>query len=233
MLFMKRMAIALCGLLMAAGVFTIGALDAQAGVDFEIGSYVTACQDTALFNSVYPSDGTKCEVPDNAMCLVVENDELYTLVTYNGVTGYLWEEYTDIDQEVIAAYEAELEAERLRQEAEALARSEEIAELAALIQLEAGGESYEGMVAVGAVVMNRVKCPAYPSTIHDVIYQSGQFTPAGSGRVATLYASGTMKQACRDAAIAAYTGTDNTGGALHFHRANGAAGLVIGNQVFF
>ncbi len=233
MLSVKKVAFVLYGVIAVLGVFAITKMDAQAGVDFEIGAYVTANQDTFLFNSTKPSDGTKCEVPDNGMCQVIENDELFTKVEYNGEIGYLYEEYTDVDQEVIGAYLAELEAERLRQEAEALARSAEIAELAALIQLEAGGESIEGMIAVGAVVMNRVNNPAYPATIHDVIYAPGQFTPARSGRVQELYESGNIKQACRDAAIAAYTGTDNTGGALHFHRANGAAGLVIGNQVFY
>ena len=52
---------------------------------------------------------------------------------------------------------------------------------ARLIQCEAGEEPYEGQVAVGAVVMNRVRSGAYPNTVKGVIYASGQFTPAGSG----------------------------------------------------
>ncbi len=53
--------------------------------------------------------------------------------------------------------------------------------LAALIYCEAGNQPYEGQVAVGAVVMNRVRSGSYPNTISEVIYQSGQFGPAMTG----------------------------------------------------
>ena len=101
--------------------------------------------------------------------------------------------------------------------------------LAALIQCEAGNESYEGQVAVGAVVCNRVRSGGYPS----VVYQSGQFTPAASGSVASVAASG-PKASCMQAAQAALAGTDNTGGALSFRPvSSGRGGVVIGNHVFF
>lgn len=105
--------------------------------------------------------------------------------------------------------------------------------LAALIQCEAGGESYEGQVAVGAVVMNRVRSAAYPNSIHGVIYASGQFTPALSGKVDALYMSGKIKQSCIDAATAAINGTSNVGDCTHFRRNDGREGIVIGNHVFF
>ena len=105
--------------------------------------------------------------------------------------------------------------------------------LAALIQCEAGSESYEGQVAVGAVVMNRVRSSAYPSSIYNVIYQSGQFSPASSGAVAKVAASGPSATAYA-AAQAALSGTDNTGGATSFRRASsGVSGVVIGNHVFY
>lgn len=50
--------------------------------------------------------------------------------------------------------------------------------LAALIQCEAGNECYEGQLAVGAVVMNRVRSGRYAGSIYGVIYQAGQFPPA-------------------------------------------------------
>ena len=53
--------------------------------------------------------------------------------------------------------------------------------LAAIIYCEAGNQPYEGQIAVGAVIMNRVKSSAYPNTIEGVIYQSGQFGPAATG----------------------------------------------------
>ena len=62
--------------------------------------------------------------------------------------------------------------------------------LAALIQCEAGGESYEGKLAVGSVVMNRVSSSHFPNTVAGVIYQAGQFSPVASGRFASVLASG-------------------------------------------
>ena len=55
--------------------------------------------------------------------------------------------------------------------------------LAALIFCEAGGEPYEGQVAEGAVVMNRVRSGIFPNSITEVIYQSGQFGPAITGKL--------------------------------------------------
>ena len=54
--------------------------------------------------------------------------------------------------------------------------------LAGLIYCEAGNQSWDGKVAVGAVVLNRVASGSFASTIKGVIYESGQFSPAGSGR---------------------------------------------------
>lgn len=60
---------------------------------------------------------------------------------------------------------------------------EEYQLLARIIYCEAGGEEIDGMLAVGTVVLNRVQSPLFPNNIHDVIFQKGQFTPAGSGKV--------------------------------------------------
>lgn len=133
-----------------------------------------------------------------------------------------------------AKEEAQKKAEVERQQNEAMAAStDDVTLLAAIIQCEAGNESYEGQLAVGAVVMNRVRSGAYPSTIYDVIYQSGQFTPAGNGKVASVISSG-VKSSCLQAAQEALSGVDNTGGALSFRQTrSGRSGLVIGNHVFF
>ena len=53
--------------------------------------------------------------------------------------------------------------------------------MASIIYCEAGNQPYEGQVAVGAVIMNRVKSGSYPNSIEEVIYQSGQFGPATTG----------------------------------------------------
>lgn len=53
--------------------------------------------------------------------------------------------------------------------------------MASIINCEAGGESYQGQVAVGIVVMNRVKSKLFPNSIRKVIYQRGQFSPVRNG----------------------------------------------------
>ena len=100
-----------------------------------------------------------------------------------------------------------------------------------MIQCEAGKEVYDGQVAVGAVVMNRLHA-GYASNIHDVIYQKSQFGPAGSGSVAKVAAQG-PSASCMQAAADALAGSDPTGGAKNFCRAGRRSGTVIGNHVFY
>lgn len=105
--------------------------------------------------------------------------------------------------------------------------------LAALVQCEAGGCGVECMTAVGAVVVNRVRSGHYPNSIYNVIYQRGQFGPASSGRLESRLASG-VSAGARQAARAALSGSDPTGGARSFKLASsGHAGVVIGPIVFF
>ena len=106
--------------------------------------------------------------------------------------------------------------------------------LAAIIECEAGGESYEGKIAVGNVVMNRVASNRYPNTIADVLYQRSQFTPVTSGRfvlVLSRGANGTCTQAAQDV----LNGSRVVGSDIyHFCRVNGyTSGITIGNHVFY
>jgi spore germination cell wall hydrolase CwlJ-like protein len=113
------------------------------------------------------------------------------------------------------------------------ATSEEEYLLAAIIQCEADGQSSKGMIAVGAVVLNRVKSSSFPNTIKKVIYQKGQFGPASSGKLARRLASGVSSSA-KKAAKAALSGTDPTNGAKYFKMASsGHSGTVIGPVVFY
>ncbi len=90
-----------------------------------------------------------------------------------------------------AARKAAEEKERRTSNLGAIAASnDELLLLAALIQAEAGNQPYEGQVAVGAVVMNRVRSGAYPNSIAAVISAPGQFTPAATGKVAAIQAAG-------------------------------------------
>lgn len=106
--------------------------------------------------------------------------------------------------------------------------------LAAIIQCEAGSDIYESQLAVGAVVINRVKSGAYPNSISEVIYQRGQFGPASSGKLARVLASGSISGTAYQAATDAINGVDNTGGCTGCRGASsGHAGTVIGAMVFY
>ncbi len=88
--------------------------------------------------------------------------------------------------------------------------------LANLIYCEAGGEPYNGQVAVGAVVMNRVLSSVFPNTVTGVIYQSRQFSPVASGRLALALAEGKATASCYQAADEAMKGSTNVGNSVYF-----------------
>lgn len=162
-------------------------------------------------------------------------------VDYDGEEGYVNTNYINVkfhideaeSMEVIRARERE-EAERKRKanRGAVAADADELRLLGALIYCEAGNQSYEGMLGVGAVVMNRVKSGAYPNTIHSVIYASGQFTPAMTGKVARVY-EGNVPDLCMQAAQAAINGETTVGDATHFRRAGKREGYVLSDHVFW
>ena len=88
--------------------------------------------------------------------------------------------------------------------------------LANLIYCEAGGESYSGQVAVGAVVINRVLSEVFPNTVTGVIYQSRQFSPVASGRLALALAEGKATASCYQAADEVMKGSTNVGNCVFF-----------------
>ncbi|MBO4904207.1 MAG: cell wall hydrolase [Lachnospiraceae bacterium] len=105
--------------------------------------------------------------------------------------------------------------------------------LACLIYCEAGNQPYTGQVAVGAVVINRVRSAAYPNTVSGVIYQRGQFSPVGSGRLATRLALGATS-ACYQAADEAMRGATPVGNCLYFRTVIPQInGTIIGDHVFY
>ena len=88
--------------------------------------------------------------------------------------------------------------------------------LANLIYCEAGGEPYVGQVGVGSVVMNRVLSSVFPNTITGVIYQSGQFAPVASGRLALALAENRATASCYQAADEVMNGTTNVSNCVFF-----------------
>lgn len=108
--------------------------------------------------------------------------------------------------------------------------------LAKLIYAEARGENYTGQVAVGAVVLNRVKSSSFPNSISGVIYQANAFTCVKDGQI-NLTPNETARKAARDA----LNGWDPTGGAIYYYNPSIATSswiygrkvvLVIGSHVF-
>lgn len=107
--------------------------------------------------------------------------------------------------------------------------------LANLIYCEAGAEPYAGQVAVGSVVINRVLSSVYPNTVTGVIYQSGQFSPVASGRLALALAEGRATAACYQAADEVMKGTTNVGNCVYFRTpVDGISPrYTIGGHIFY
>ncbi len=115
---------------------------------------------------------------------------------------------------------------------EVVATDSDLYLLGAIIQCESEGEPYEGKLAVGSVIINRVKSSYFPNTISGVIYQSGQFSPVASGRLAYRLEAGVNGE-CLQAAQEVLDG-NITMNCLYFRRNNGLiSGTVIGNHVFY
>ena len=112
----------------------------------------------------------------------------------------------------------------------------DIALLARLIYGEARGESYVGQVAVGAVVMNRIRSSAFPNTMSGVVYQRYAFTAVDDGQINL-----SPNQTARKAALDAINGWDPTYGAIYYYNPKTATSswifsrpttVTIGNHVF-
>lgn len=127
--------------------------------------------------------------------------------------------------------------------------------LTAMIYCESRGESYEGQLAVGYVIMNRVRSTKFPNSLEAVLRQNNQFEPAGSGRfdiILTAYwgnIPGVIGQAewesCQKAALECVNGSSNVGESLFFRThapvpqlitnlsEKGIPYWIIGNHVFY
>ena len=118
------------------------------------------------------------------------------------------------------------------------ASEEEVTALAVLIHCEAANQGAAGQLAVGAVVMNRIRDPRFgQNDIISVIRASGQFSPVTSGRFDLVLSEAldTVSGSCYDAARRAIAGESNVGNRVFFrtHNNNPAlSGLIIGAHIF-
>lgn len=155
-------------------------------------------------------------------------------VSYNGSSAYVYSDYVSLENAVQGAMTVDEYQESQSQTVSGSAVSADsgdLAMLAALIECEAGGESYTGKVAVGAVVLNRVRSGSFPNDIAGVIYQSGQFSPVSSGKFQSVLSRGARSD-CYEAAAAALAGENPVGNCLYFNSGSGR-GIQIGNQHFY
>lgn len=101
--------------------------------------------------------------------------------------------------------------------------------LARAINGEARGESYEGQVAVGAVILNRVKSSSFPNTIAGVIYQPGAFTAVSDGQInEPIDKNSTVVKAAQDA----LNGWDPTNGAIYYFNPDTATSSWIWSRPY-
>ncbi len=213
----------------------------------EVGVYEATVHAAGLRMRKEPGtdSGVWTQVDDGEVFQAIDEytTEDWIAVDYAGAIGYISAEYVSI--EFTIDHGETMEEIKIREQKEREERQKQIVAegasfigttdemlLAALIQCEAGNQPYEGQVAVGAVVINRVNSGGYPGSIAGVIYASGQFTPAKTGKIETLAVNG-VKDSCLQAARAAMAGESPIGGATHFRRAGNHDGIVIGDHVFW
>ena len=180
----------------------------------------------------------------NSEWTVLEELEDWVKVDYKGAERYVSADYVDVEyfiedgetMEEIKAREAIAALEKAKLTANQgayAANADDTTLLGAIIQAEAGNQCYDGKLAVGAVVLNRVKSDRYPNTIRDVIYAPGQFGPARNGSLDVVLSNG-VNEECMQAAREALEGATTVGDAKNFHRAgSGESGIVIGAHVFY
>ncbi|OPX88231.1 MAG: Spore cortex-lytic enzyme precursor [Pelotomaculum sp. PtaB.Bin013] len=152
-------------------------------------------------------------------CIVRKGDTLYDIAGYHQVSVRELMKVNNLSDSLIIPGQVLIIPEKPQGEG-SLSRGdisrEDLMLLARLIHAEARGESFEGQVAVGAVILNRLASPYFPKTIREVIYQKSsrvyQFSPVGDGSINLE-----PNEKAVLAAKQALQGADPTGGALFFY----------------
>lgn len=168
-------------------------------------------------------------------------DNGWVEIAWKGGTGYVSAKYADVDGSLDMTM-APLMAvsEDVAPQAESVAAyagsASELEMLATIIYCEAGNQPWEGKVAVGNVVLNRIASGSFPNDMDSVLRAPGQFIPVGSGKYDRMLGSGRVPQSCYDAAQAAMDGESYVGGCLYFKNpkiAGAHDGTTIGEHVFW
>lgn len=208
------------------------------------GTLVATVNTNALrIRSEASEDSSVIDLAENGEELTaVEEDGDWVQIHYsNDKNAYVSSQFVSVDYVLGKAVTLEedeaIKEEKKRKEAEArkkeIEASEDAAILAAVVRMEAGGESYDGKLAVASVVVNRMRSGGYPNSVSGVVYQSGQFPGAANGTLAS-YLSGGVGGDCKKAAVEALSGLTNVD-YLHFNSVSriGTNGYVLGNHCFY
>ena len=171
----------------------------------------------------------------NTIVNIEEEGEEWSKISSGSIVGYVRNDMllygsAAVDRAAITCAQGTQDAKSLEQIHAEQKQANEIRLLAALIFCEAGNQCYDGKVAVGSVVMNRINSSRYPNTLEKVIYQRGQFTPAMTGKLARVLSSGNIPSSCFDAARDAMNGAKPVGNALYFNTGYGR--LKLGDHYF-
>lgn len=170
----------------------------------------------------------------NTVVTVLSKGEQWTKISSGSVEGYARSEVllygsAAVERAKVTCVAGTRDA-KTNAEIEAELKSSAVRLLAALIYCEAGNQPYEGKVAVGSVVMNRIASGRFPNTLEGVIYQRGQFTPARSGKLARVLSSGRIPSTCFDAARDAMDGAKPLGNVMFFN--TGYGNIKLGDHYF-
>lgn len=186
-------------------------------------------------------------------------DDGWAEVNLNEKTGYVSLEFLDLNylpktgetnDEILEREEAEKaalkenapKAETVEVDAELTistgyeGTASDLEMLATIIYCEAGNQPYEGKVAVGNVVLNRMNSARFPNSINEIIRAPRQFSPVGNGRYDRVLGSGRVPEACYQAARDAMSGVSYVGECLFFKNpklAGEHSGIHIGDHVFW
>ena len=163
--------------------------DAQAKADAAIAAwnaYLEACGETPVAASSQTAEQTSAQTEDTSYTDNETDTDTYTDTTYTDTTA---EETTETVQTEAPA-QTEQQTQTSSSGSSAYGSYSDLDLLAAIIWCEAGNQPYDGMVAVGQVVMNRVASSSFPNTVSEVLNQPGQFTPASAGTLQAALASG-------------------------------------------